>query len=438
VIALSPDVDVHALKERIHERNVRIQALTAEQARDLALLDELDGWRGDGRRDCVDWVSCELGWSLPNARALVAAGQAARELPELGDAFSAGDLSVDKMRLLAAGVVTPEDEGTWVQTARSSSPAELARRCREARNSQRTGPERDRAQRAQRHLHAWYDEENMFRISGALPSYEGAIVQIALHRFEERLRDANRIDLDPPADPGGARKADALVWICDAVLAESGATDTPCAPPAQIIVHAGYDVLTGANPNGRCHVEDGPALSAARLRQLGCDATVKTLIERDGVAIADGRQKPTVPPRMKRAVRSRDGVCGYPGCAVPATRCEAHHIDHWFDGGPTELWNILSQCSHHHDAHHRGEFDIYRTLAGDLKFVNPDGEVFGTLTAGQWKRPRTKPGPDEAAVRARPTEQPPILRSAPVSRRRPRSRPGCGSAASPAPTAHRS
>jgi hypothetical protein len=393
VIALPPDLDVHALRERIHERNLRIQALTAEQARDLALLDEVDGWRGDGRRDCVDWVSCELGYSLPNARALVAAGQAARDLPELGDAFTAGELSVDKMKLLGAGVVSREDEGTWVETARSSSPAELARRCREARNSQRTGPERDRAQRVQRHLHTWYDEENMFRISGALPSYEGAIVQIALHRFEERLRASQPIDLDPPDDPGGARKADALVWICEAALSETGSTDAPCAPPAELIVHADYDVLTGANPHGRGHVEDGPALSTARLRQLGCDATVKTLIERDGVAIAEGRQKPVVPRAMKRAVRSRDGVCGYPGCAVPATRCEAHHVHHWFDGGPTEVWNILSLCDRDHDAHHRGEFDIFRTLAGDLQFVRPDGEVFGTLTGGHWKRPRNRAGP---------------------------------------------
>src|SRR5438552_12544584 len=135
-----PDVDVDALKERIHERNVLIQALTAEQARDLALLDELDGWRGDGRRDCVDWVSCTLGCSPHNARALLAAGQAARELPELGEAFAAGELSVDKMKLLAPTVAVA-DEGTWVRTARESSPAELARRCREARNAERTGTE---------------------------------------------------------------------------------------------------------------------------------------------------------------------------------------------------------------------------------------------------------------------------------------------------------
>src|SRR5437588_5063645 len=295
MIAPQPDVDVDALKDRILERNLCIQALTAAQAEDIALLDELAGWHGDGSRDCADWVSCTLGYSPHNANALLAAGQAARELPEIGDAFAAGELSVDTLKLLAPTVAVA-DEGTWVTTARESSPAELARRCREARNAERTGTERDRAQRVQRHLHAWYDEENMFRISGALPSYEGAIVQIALNRFEERLRACRRIDLDPPDQPTAARRADALVWICEAVLGESGSADGPRTPPLRIVVHADYEVLTGANPAGRGHLEDGPALSTNTLGRLGCDATLKTLIERNGEAIATGREKPTVSP----------------------------------------------------------------------------------------------------------------------------------------------
>jgi hypothetical protein len=395
VIALQTEVDVEALKERILERNLCIQAMTAMQAEDLALLDELNGWRGEGRRDCVDWVSCTLGYSLPNAKALVAAGQSARELPEIGDASFAGELSVDKMTLLGAGVVSePGDQRSWVQTARESSPAELARRCREARNAQRTAAERDRAQRAQRHLHAWWDEENMFRISGAFPAYEGAVLRIALERFEERLRASTVIDLDPPDDHDGARRADALVWICEAVLHGTDATDTPGALPARIVVHADYDVLTGANPGGRGHLEDGPALSSSMLRKLGCDATLKTLIERNGEPIAAGRETPTVSRELKLKARSRDGTCRFPGCARPARRSQVHHIHHWIDGGPTELWNLVALCKPHHDRHHvDGEYDIHRTSDGDLRFLRPDGTELGTATGGHWKRPRNKAGP---------------------------------------------
>lgn len=339
MIALQNEVDVLTLEDRILERNLCIQAMIAAQARDLALFDEMGGWRAAARRDCADWVSCTLGYSPHDAKALVAAGHASGELLEIGDAFAGGELSVEKMRLLAP-VVTAADEGSWVETARASSPAELARRCREARSGQRVGPERDRAQRAQRRLHTWYDEENMFRISGALPSYEGAMVQVAIDRAKQALRAMHAekhidLDVDCADDPVHAENADALVWVCtEAVLGEHGSADTRPKPPVQLIVHVDYDVLTGANPDGRGHIEDGPALSTATLRRLGCDATVKTLIERDGVPIASGREKPTVSPEMRLKVRIRDGMCAYPGCAVPATGCEAHHVHHWNQGGP--------------------------------------------------------------------------------------------------------
>jgi hypothetical protein len=63
------------------------------------------------------------------------------------------------------------------------------------------------------------------------------------------------------------------------------------------------------------------------------------------------------------------------------------------DGGPTELWNLMSACPGHHDGHHRGEFDIVRTAEGDLHFVRPDGRQIGKVTGGKWKRPKNRPGP---------------------------------------------
>jgi hypothetical protein len=396
VIAQLPGIDLEALERRMCERQAQIHALTAEQARDLAVFDDHEGWRASGMRDCTDWVTCNFGYNLQNAKALMAAAHAARELPELGEAFFAGELSVDKLRLLAP-VVAPEDQGVWVQMARESSPAELARRCREHRSAETAGPERERAQRAQRRLHTWWDEMNMFRISAALPPEEGTMVQIAIDRAGhelDRLRTAQKIvDLDPPGSPFHARQADALVAICTgAVLGETG-KDATSTPPVQMVVHVDYDVLTGANPDGRGHIENGPALSRAVLRRLGCDSTIKTLIERDGVPIASGREKPTVSPAMKLLVRSRDGICQAPRCAMEATRCEAHHIHHADDGGPTELWNLLALCKFHHQRHHDGVFDILRSPEGNLSFVTPDGGLLGEVTGGKWKRPKNRPGP---------------------------------------------
>jgi len=349
MIAQLPGVDVQSdedFESEILADAADIHARMARLAGKLVVFDERGLWRRMAMRNCEDWVTCRLG---------------------------------------------------WVAMARESSPAELARRCREHRSAELVGPERDRAQRAQRRLHTWYDELNMFRISGALPPEEGAMIQIALdtagHELE-RLRAAqNIVDLDPPDDPFHARQADALVAICtDAVLGEAGA-DAASSPAVQMVVHVDYDVLTGANTTGRGHIENGPALSTAALRRLGCDATIKTLIERNGVPIASGREKPTVLPTMKLLLRSRDCTCLVPGCAVPATRCDVHHIHHWVVGGPTELWNVGCACEWHHNRHHDGVFDIIRTPEGNLRFVTRDGRPMGTVTGGNWKRPKNRPGP---------------------------------------------
>jgi hypothetical protein len=50
-------------------------------------------------------------------------------------------------------------------------------------------------------------------------------------------------------------------------------------------------------------------------------------------------------------------------------------------------------CSGHHERHHDGEFDIHRTLQGDLHFVGRNGKVFGEVTGGFWKRPKNRAGP---------------------------------------------
>jgi hypothetical protein len=399
MIAQLPGVDVQSdedFESEILADAADIHARMARLAGKLVVFDERGLWRRMAMRNCEDWVTCRLGFDRPQARSLMLAGHAARGLPELGEAFAAGELSVDKMRLLAP-VVTAADEGEWVSMARESSPAELARRCREHRSAELVGPERDRTQRAQRRLHTWYDELNMFRISGALPPEEGAMIQIALDRAGhelDRLRAADRIvELDPADDPFHARQADALAALCtDAVLGEPGG-GASSSPPVRMVVHVDYDVLTGANPTGRAHIENGPALSTAALRRLGCDATIKTLIERDGVPIAAGREKPAVSKELKLRVQSRDGTCLVPGCAMPSTRCDVHHIHHREDGGPTEHWNLGSACEWHHNRHHLGEFDIIRTPEGNLRFVTWDGRPMGTVTGGKWKRPRNRPGP---------------------------------------------
>lgn len=47
---------------------------------------------------------------------------------------------------------------------------------------------------------------------------------------------------------------------------------------------------------------------------------------------------------------------------------------HWFDGGPTDMANLILICGAHHDSHHRGEFTIVRLGRQRFRFLR-DGAL---------------------------------------------------------------
>ena len=55
-----------------------------------------------------------------------------------------------------------------------------------------------------------------------------------------------------------------------------------------------------------------------------------------------GRKTRAVSPALRRALEYRDGGCRFPGCGL--TFCDAHHVEHWADGGETKLDNLVLLC----------------------------------------------------------------------------------------------
>ena len=89
------------------------------------------------------------------------------------------------------------------------------------------------------------------------------------------------------------------------------------------------------------------------------------------------RAKQTIPPALRRAVLARDRHrCSVPGC-THATFVDVHHIRPRSEGGRHEASNLLTLCSAHHRAAHRGELHIERDLDAILRFRHADGTVYG-------------------------------------------------------------
>jgi hypothetical protein len=112
--------------------------------------------------------------------------------------------------------------------------------------------------------------------------------------------------------------------------------------------------------------------SAETSRRLACDASAVRMDHTEGGSVVDSwRRTRTIPPSIRRALAARDRQCRFPGCT--SRRCDAHHLDHWADGGPTTMENLLLLCRRHHRAVHEGGFSIHRTAVGDVAFIDPHG-----------------------------------------------------------------
>jgi hypothetical protein len=164
------------------------------------------------------------------------------------------------------------------------------------------------------------------------------------------------------------------------------------------LVEAGWDAEAARRPHGQhttvvVHVDVeqrvaalhlGPLLTDAERRYLTCDATCEVWFERAGEVIGAGRATRTISRRLRRALEHRDGMCVVPGCG--ATRgLHAHHLQHWEDGGPTELDNLVLLCPYHHRLHHRGEITITGP-AHALVVTDRDGDQ---LSGASLARPPT-------------------------------------------------
>src|SRR6185369_15014444 len=143
---------------------------------------------------------------------------------------------------------------------------------------------------------------------------------------------------------------DALVELARRALADDGPGRLPDSggERPQVLVtmtldqlRAGIDAVVG--------IDGGlvrEPLSGAAARRLACDAEVIPVVLGGAGEVLDvGRARRTTTPAQRRALRVRDGGCIGPGCERPPAWTKAHHLQHWADGGRTDIDNLCLLCT---------------------------------------------------------------------------------------------
>lgn len=385
------------LESRICALAADINAATCRWLELVAEYDRRSGYEQAGFLSCTAWLAWSCSLTPRAAREQLRVARRLAELPAVRAAFAGGRLSYSKVRALSR-VATLATEAELLEIAGQATAAQLERTVRGLRVALSGGDEADLA-RERRHLSLSWGDDGMLRVSGALPAEEGEQLIKAIESAREALRD--RSDRGPGPD-----RADGLALLAESFLAQGPAV-APGGERNQVVVHVDLERLAGdggdrrssqagdrdrdnGGGGGGATVGRGGFVGAETARRLACDASVVTLVERAGEPVSVGRKTRAIPPAVNRALRARDRGCRFPGCEHDRY-VDAHHIQHWADGGDTSVDNLVLLCRRHHRFVHEGRFSVVRR-EGELAFVRPDGRIVGEAPTPRARRPLRKLG----------------------------------------------
>jgi len=341
------------LKELFRHRN----AVDAEIQRRLHRLDKTRAYESDGSLTAKAWLRWNCNLTHGQASDRVEVARQMQSLPLTTVALAAGDISYEHAALIARtrqqlGKVWPaESEDILVTAAKEVDPVRLRRATIHLRYClQPDGVlEEANAVDERRFLHLNQTFGGVFVLNGQFGADDGATLKAALMSV---LRPPAENDERSPAQ----RRADALMD-----LVRNGS------PQAQVMVMVDMATLQQqpGSPAADMDWSQQP-IPAETARRIACECSVTPIV--GGELQSSAR---VVSGKVRKALDVRDKHCRFPGCDMPAIWSDAHHIQHWAEGGPTKLFNLVLMCRRHHRLVHEGRWRLVQAGEGLLQAVPP-------------------------------------------------------------------
>ena len=418
----APSEEVLARRAEYPRLRAKLGSLAAAQAaldhQILLALRELDeGYAWEGWASCAHYLEHQLGWSAHEARERLRTARALKRLPQLGQALAKGELSYTKLRKVAP-IADASNEGRVLNLARTTVYRQLAQVVAPFERALVHGGDAENA--ADPAAAAARREEarrlTLRQLAGGLSRVEATVLDEELEVIQKAL-DAQRLTAQRPEDEGGegaARKdegeadaqarrktrrqqrVDGFVSVFEESLAAAaeGKASAPVFGRYEVLVHVtaadlqrevDRELAQEGDPSprslaGGSRLQSGARLSADAARRLAChggrcDLLVEDLRLRTSEVLDVGRRQRGPSNALLRALWARDAGCRFPGCS--ATRfVDAHHVEHWADGGPTKLGNLILLCRSHHRLLHEGGYGV-AAAEGSFVFRDPTGQRVG-------------------------------------------------------------
>ncbi|WP_375385853.1 HNH endonuclease [uncultured Microbacterium sp.] len=268
---------------------------------------------------------------------------------------------------------------------------ELARRARQVRDALDPAGVEDRfaARYAQRAFRMWVDADGRHHARIAFDdeghAWAQSMIDAALRprrggpRFVDSAerQAADELSADPRTNDQLTYDLVMDVWRAG-MLAQAPDVFGARQPGVRMIVVAG--AIGPRDAFGRllatAHLEDGgDALPGSVLERSLCSiGYVEVTVDSCGNPLDVGREQRLYTPKQRVAMAARDGGCVWTGCCVPASYCEAHHLDQWWrDKGRTDIDRGVLLCRFHHMLLHNTGARITREGLGPFVLHQPGG-----------------------------------------------------------------
>src|SRR3954447_311470 len=383
----------------------RIESLKATlEAIELDVIGEIeatkaapqDGWAST--KDFVTAVSGGLDGS--GGTALRMARSLSMEFPLVKIALTNGTISLKQAEVIVGALsllpvnlrVRRDAEETLLDLARVHNASELRRLGQhivavvdpegDERRAEAKLSREERAAHLGRFLSISEDGAGGVRIKGRTTVEDAAVIKAALSPLSAPVPspcatdDKGTCEVKSCAHDGrdprdhGARFLDAFVEGCRRLMTAEVLPASHGATPRLIVTMTLHDLKEGI---GSATVATGEHLSATAVRRLACDCDVIPMVLGTTGEILDvGRSARLVNMALWLALIARDKHCSFPGCRRFPIACDAHHVQHWVDGGRTSLDNVALLCRAHHTMIHNTPWEIRMDRSdGRPEFIPP-------------------------------------------------------------------
>ena len=328
-----------------------------------------------GSATVVNWLGRLCGMSVTSAADRLCVGKELEALPKVAEALRTCEIGYQSAALLChlrdqlgdKRELFVEDE--MLEHARNLSVGRLRYLCHYARHV--ADPDgffnEAEADFTRRRLDISQMGDGMFCVDAILGPECGARVRTALESLarrlgpddershKQRMADALGEAMGHAMDEGRLPRRNGVRPHINLTTTLEGIKNELGAPPAEL--------------------ELSLPISTRTLERLACDCTMSRVLLADSMVIDVGRATRVVSAPMRRALRTRDRGCRFPGCDRSVDWSHPHHIVAWARGGVGKLPNLVLLCYFHHRLVHEGGWQVVK-VGREFRFVPPDRVVF--------------------------------------------------------------